>query len=57
MPQTEIVEQMAKNSPLTNLILLAEEIQPYTANAVVDAFYYGDLSWYDAMGILNAIVF
>ena len=57
MPQTEIVEQMAKNSPLLNMILLAEETHPLTANWVVDEFYRGDLSLDVAMDILSAIVF
>ena len=57
MPETELVEAAALHSPLVNLILLAEQVMPYTTNALVDAFYYGNMSLDEAWAALDAIVF
>ena len=57
MKQTELVEMMARNSALTNLFLMAEEIQPFTTNAIVNAFYRDGMSLDLTVDLLTAIVF
>ena len=56
MKQTELCEKMAQNSPLTNLFVMAEEIQPQTANKIAD-WFYGEVIGYDlTVELLYAII-
>ncbi len=57
MPQTEIVDVMVQNSPFLNLILMAEQAMPHNANAIVDAFYGGEIGIDYATELLCEIVF
>ncbi len=55
MPQTEIVEQMAENSPLINLFVMAEELDPLGANEVANEFYGGFIDYDLTVRLLFAI--
>lgn len=57
MKETELVEKMAENSPLTNLFLMAEQVQFVTTARIFDEFYWRRIGYNLAVELLTAIVF